>query len=77
MACPVCGCQTAYPFDDKDNPLDDRLQRCAACGEVFDLEDQADEGDDDMQPCPRCHGDGMDPLTDYLLVCPACQGEQR
>ena len=27
--------------------------------------------------CDRCHGDGADPWTDYLLPCPACQGEQR
>ena len=27
--------------------------------------------------CPRCHGDGMDPMTDYLLPCPLCQSEQR
>lgn len=27
-------------------PQDDRLQRCAACGEVFDLDDHAEEDDD-------------------------------
>ena len=38
-------------------------------------------GDEDwLDPdvvCDRCHGDGMDPMTDYLLPCPACKGEQR
>jgi len=29
--------------------------------------------DDDEEECPRCHGDGMDPLTDFLLPCPMCQ----
>lgn len=48
MACPKCGCKTVYEFDDDDDPQDDRLQRCAACGEVFDLDDHAEEDDDDM-----------------------------
>lgn len=47
MACPKCGCKTVYQFDDEDEPQDDRLQRCAACGEVFDLDDHAEEDDDD------------------------------
>jgi len=48
MACPKCGCKTAYQFDDEDDPQDDRLQRCAACGEVFDLDDHAEEDDEDL-----------------------------
>jgi hypothetical protein len=32
-----------YQFDDEDDPL----QRCAACGEVFDLDDHAEEDDDE------------------------------
>lgn len=47
MACPSCGCKTVYGFDDEDEPGDDRLQRCAACGEVFNLDDHADEDDDE------------------------------
>ena len=47
MACPKCGCKVAYQFDDEDDPGDDRLQRCAACGEVFDLDDHAPEDDED------------------------------
>lgn len=33
--------------------------------------------EDDGAWCDRCQGDGMDPQCDYLLPCPACQGEQR
>ena len=37
-----------------------------------------DELQEDGEPeCERCRGDGMDPWCDYLLPCPACQGEQR
>jgi hypothetical protein len=41
------------------------------------LDQQCDlyEYDDDFT-CDRCHGDGRDPWTDYLLPCPTCQGEQ-
>jgi hypothetical protein len=31
---------------------------------------------DDEPVCPYCNGDGMDPYCDYLLPCPACEGEQ-
>jgi len=30
--------------------------------------------DDDGELCDRCNGDGRDPLTDYLLPCPSCNG---
>ena len=50
MACPKCGCKTVYQFDDEEDPQDDRLQRCSACGEVFDLDDHAEEDDDDDLP---------------------------
>jgi hypothetical protein len=40
MACPKCGCKTTYQYDDSD---DERMERCAACGEVFDVEDHTDE----------------------------------
>ena len=50
MACPKCGCMVTYQYDSGDDfgQSDDRLERCAACGEVFDIEDHADE-DDDME----------------------------
>lgn len=35
MACPKCGCKVTYEFDD------------AACGEVFDIDDHAEEDDDE------------------------------
>jgi hypothetical protein len=46
MACPKCGCKVCYQFDDEDDPQDDRLQRCAACGAVFDIDDNAEEDED-------------------------------
>lgn len=30
----------------------------------------------DDAECARCHGEGMDPYSDYLLPCPQCQSEQ-
>jgi hypothetical protein len=54
MACPTCGCKVSYQFDDLEDEGDDRLERCAACGEVFDLDDHAPEPDDvddaDLEP---------------------------
>lgn len=45
---------------------------CNGCDECTDF-----DGEDDFdEECPRCHGDGRDPWSDYLLPCPACQGEQ-
>lgn len=42
-----------------------------------DDERDFDDGDDfDDMVCDRCNNDGLDPWTDYLLPCPACQGEQ-
>ena len=43
MACPKCSCKTVYQFDHEDEPQDDRLQRCAKCGSVFDLDDHEDD----------------------------------
>lgn len=48
MACPKCGCKTVYQFDNEEDPQDDQLQRCAACGEVFDLDGYVEEEDDDQ-----------------------------
>lgn len=53
MACPKCGCKEHYQYNGDwagaydGDPCDERLERCAACGEVFDIEDAADEGDDE------------------------------
>ena len=45
-------------------------------------DEQYDYDEEDIDPvdepeCSRCHGDGMDPWSDYLLPCPMCMGEQR
>lgn len=51
MACPKCGCKTTYQCNDADATFagdDEQLERCAACGEVFDIEDHADEDDEEM-----------------------------
>lgn len=52
MACPKCGCKETYQFDGCDDDgcalgSDDRIERCAACGHVFDIEDHTYE--DDME----------------------------
>lgn len=51
MACPECGCKTTYLYDEGDDLPggDERLYRCAACGAIFDLEDELDE-EEDPQP---------------------------
>lgn len=50
MACPECGCRESYEFnpdgDDGFGMSDDRLERCAYCGHVFDIEDHTPEDDD-------------------------------
>ncbi len=46
MSCPACNCREVYTFDDEDEPSDDRLQRCAACGHIFDIDDHADEDEE-------------------------------
>lgn len=44
----------------------------------LDMDDSDDSWlDDDGEWCDRCNGDGRDPMNDYLLPCPACQGEQH
>ena len=52
MACPKCGCVEVYVYDDEDDPTDDRLQCCAACGYVFDMDDHAPEPEEweDLDP---------------------------
>ena len=48
MACPQCGCKTTYCYDEGDDMPggDERLERCAACGAVFDIEDESPEDDE-------------------------------
>ena len=49
MACQQCGCKTTYCYDEGDDMTggDERLERCAACGAVFDIEDSAPEDEDE------------------------------
>ena len=54
MACPKCGCKVHYQYDGGagwsdylgDGECQTDLQRCAACGAVFDIEDSTEEEDD-------------------------------
>lgn len=46
MACPRCGCKVYYQYLTDEDP---EVQRCAACGNVFHLEDAAPEDDDDWE----------------------------
>ena len=39
MDCPECGCETTYKYDDPLDELNDDLERCAACGHIFDIFD--------------------------------------
>lgn len=49
MSCPACGCKVSYQFDggSDDGLDDDRLERCAACGNVFEIEDGEPDPEDD------------------------------
>lgn len=38
----------------------------------YHYQDDRDEPCDDDPACPCCHGDGMDPMTDYALPCQEC-----
>ncbi len=42
----------------------------------IDIDDIEDNWPDD-EDCERCRDDGHNPMTDYLLPCPACQGGQH
>lgn len=52
MACPKCGCKVSYQYDDQAEDVcgtsDERMDRCAACGAVFDIEDHAPEDDEQL-----------------------------
>ena len=52
MACPECGCKVTYQYDDGWDEMSssDDLERCAACGHIFDIEDSAPEDDDSCEP---------------------------
>lgn len=46
--CPKCGCKEYYQFDSgwDDEQAGENLNRCAACGQVFDIEDAAEAEDE-------------------------------
>lgn len=50
MACPACGCKETYQYDggveDHEPGPAENLERCAACGTIFDIDDHADEDDE-------------------------------
>lgn len=53
MACPACGCKTTYQFNQDEFDLDDeRMERCACCGEVFDVDDHTPEDEDEHYDPP-------------------------
>jgi len=49
MACPKCGCKVTYQYDtgDDSGQCDENLERCAACGHVFDIEESEPEDEDE------------------------------
>jgi hypothetical protein len=49
MACPKCGCKVHYQYDNgwDGDQMDETIERCAACGYVFCIDDAADEDDHD------------------------------
>jgi hypothetical protein len=76
MACPKCGCKVHYQYCDDDfGPDDERLERCAACGEVFDIEDSPDEDEEPLfiqkRAGERCNKCGpFDSICSRYSYCP-------
>ncbi len=56
--------------------LRDNISPEEAAEECDEFLGDPDEYDEEDFVCERCRGDGMDPMCDYLLPCPECQGEQ-
>jgi len=49
MACPNCGCKVCYQYDDQDvGPSDENLERCSACGHIFDIVDHTPEDEEEQ-----------------------------
>lgn len=67
MACPQCRCKTCYQYNDADfGPDDEDLERCAACGHVFFIEDHLPEDNDQPETQPGSPGfDGADAWNAY------------
>lgn len=49
MSCPKCGCKVHYQYDDSPEGFGGtpNLERCAACGNIFDIEDADDDDCDE------------------------------
>lgn len=55
MACPACGCKETYKYNDgEDYDLGDELIRCAACGAIFEPDDEVPEYDE-IHPLDGLH----------------------
>lgn len=61
MACPKCGCKVHYQYDSgwDGEQSDETLERCAACGDVFYIEDAADDDEDTGALASRPLGWGL------------------
>jgi hypothetical protein len=55
MACPECGCKVTYQYDDGWDGMNssEELERCSACGHIFDIEDSEPEDEDPYIPEPE------------------------
>ena len=80
-----CVMNQADHFDmDRDDALRElgfqrqALRAVAARALLHDVPGDPDRLNEDDQAesaeCARCHGDGRDPWSDYLLPCPVCVG---
>ena len=58
MACPKCGCKVTYYYQKDDIEIvESDLERCSACGLIFDIEFAADDDDSNMlfHECSECN----------------------
>lgn len=51
---------------------EEAAEECADLDDGSELLGDPDEYDEEEPMCQRCHDDGMDPASDYLLPCPQC-----
>lgn len=51
MACPNCGCKVCYQYDggasDHEPGPGENIERCSACGHIFDIEDHEPEDEEE------------------------------
>lgn len=89
LKCIHCGATTMVSMDGKSKPIHPLLSAGANSMSMEwrggnhivppDYRDDHLPEEEDGPPqddiCPRCHGDGGDPMCDYLLPCPVCGGD--